>query len=151
MSQEPTELSSMFCLNVQSDEGRRGESQPSAGRGEAESLLRRLLQQQERQTELLEQLLLQQQSAQQQRQRELEQWKSAHPRLSRACRRAAESLSRVQAQFLEDLTDQVDAQEDALMAGDFMLTEFVDRFGPRLAHLNGVVQVLAQLGHNPAD
>jgi hypothetical protein len=27
-----------------------------------------------------------------------------------------------------------------------MLNEFVDRFGPRLAHLNGVLQVLAQLG-----
>jgi hypothetical protein len=26
-----------------------------------------------------------------------------------------------------------------------MLNEFVDRFGPRLAHLNGVLQVLAQL------
>ncbi len=151
MSQEPTELSSTFCLNVQTDGGRGAESQLASARGEAESLLRRLLQQQERQTQLLEQLLQQQQSTQQQRQRELEQWKTAHPHLSRACRRAAESLSRVQAQFLEDLTDQVDAQEDALMAGDFMLTEFVDRFGPRLAHLNGVVQVLAQLGHSPSD
>jgi hypothetical protein len=25
------------------------------------------------------------------------------------------------------------------------LTEFVDRYGPRLAHLNGVLQMLAQL------
>jgi len=25
------------------------------------------------------------------------------------------------------------------------MNEFVDRFGPRLAHLNGVIQVLAQL------
>jgi len=33
--------------------------------------------------------------------------------------------------------------------GDFMLNEFVDRFGPRLAHLNGVLQVLTQLGSNP--
>ena len=27
-----------------------------------------------------------------------------------------------------------------------MLSEFVDRFGPRMAHLNGILQVLAQLG-----
>ena len=33
--------------------------------------------------------------------------------------------------------------------GDFLLNEFVDRFGPRLAHLNGVIQVLAQLSSTP--
>ena len=32
-----------------------------------------------------------------------------------------------------------------MMDGEFMLNEFVDRFGPRLAHLNGVLQVLSQL------
>jgi hypothetical protein len=32
-----------------------------------------------------------------------------------------------------------------MMEGEFMLNEFVDRFGPRLAHLNGMIQVLAQL------
>jgi hypothetical protein len=31
-----------------------------------------------------------------------------------------------------------------------MLTEFVDRFGPRLAHLNGLLTVVAQLGAQPA-
>jgi hypothetical protein len=35
------------------------------------------------------------------------------------------------------------------MDGEFMLNEFVDRFGPRLAHLNGVLQVLTQLGSTP--
>ena len=38
---------------------------------------------------------------------------------------------------------------DVLMDGEFMLNEFVDRFGPRLAHLNGVLQVLAQLSATP--
>jgi len=33
--------------------------------------------------------------------------------------------------------------------GEFMLNEFVDRFGPRLAHLNGVLQVLSQLSAAP--
>ena len=31
-----------------------------------------------------------------------------------------------------------------------MLNEFVDRYGPRLAHLNGVLQILAQLASTPA-
>jgi hypothetical protein len=56
-------------------------------------------------------------------------------------------LSRVQAQFLESITDEVEANEEDLLDGEFVLSEFVDRFGPRLAHLNGVLQVLAQLGH----
>jgi hypothetical protein len=32
-----------------------------------------------------------------------------------------------------------------MLDGDFALNEFVDRYGPRLAHLNGVLQVLSQL------
>ena len=38
---------------------------------------------------------------------------------------------------------------DSLMDGEFMLNEFVDRFGPRMAHLNGLLQVLAQLSSTP--
>ena len=39
-----------------------------------------------------------------------------------------------------------DNQPFQWVEGEYMLNEFVDRFGPRLAHLNGVLQVLAQLG-----
>ena len=35
------------------------------------------------------------------------------------------------------------------MEGEFMLNEFVDRFGPRMAHLNGLLQVLSQLSATP--
>jgi hypothetical protein len=38
-----------------------------------------------------------------------------------------------------------------MMDGEYMLNEFVDRFGPRLAHLNGVLQVLSQLSSMPAS
>ena len=53
-----------------------------------------------------------------------------------------------QTEFLESLTEEIEDQEEHLIEGDYMLNEFVDRFGPRLAHLNGVLQVLAQLGSN---
>ena len=45
------------------------------------------------------------------------------------------------------------ACSEAIRSGDFMLNEFVDRFGPRLAHLNGVLQVLSQLSstHDAAN
>jgi len=62
---------------------------------------------------------------------------------------AAESLSQVQIEFLNGMTQEINDNVDALMDGEFMLNEFVDRFGPRLAHLNGVLQVLAQLSSVP--
>ncbi|HVA51250.1 MAG TPA: hypothetical protein VNH11_33220, partial [Pirellulales bacterium] len=60
-------------------------------------------------------------------------------------------LSRVQTEFLATLTQEVNENAEVLCDGEFMLNEFVDRFGPRLAHLNGVLQVLAQLSAVPAN
>jgi hypothetical protein len=89
---------------------------------------------------------LQQQTAmQRQRQAELGQWKEANPDLAKCCRTAAETLSRVQTQFLRGVTEEVMDNKENLMDGEFMLNEFVDRYGPRLAHLNGLLQVLSQL------
>jgi hypothetical protein len=48
------------------------------------------------------------------------------------------------------MTDEINDSADELAEGEFVLNEFVDRFGPRLAHLNGVIQVLAQLSSSPA-
>ncbi len=112
------------------------------------ALLHQIATMQRRQTELLEQLVHATVAAQKQRSTELQQWKDANPRLAQSCRRAAEALSKVQAEFLETLTQEVQENEECLLEGDFMLNEFVDRFGPRLAHLNGVLQILAQLGNN---
>lgn len=108
-------------------------------------LLRQILQAMDRNNELLEELLSQMNLAQRQRQQELGQWKQSNPRLAQRCRQAAETLSRVQTEFLDSLVTEVRENGDALADGEFMLTEFVDRFGPRLAHLNGVLQVLSQL------
>jgi hypothetical protein len=80
----------------------------------------------------------------------LGQWKQANPDLARNCRVAAEALSQVQVEFLNTMTNEINENADALMDGEFMLNEFVDRFGPRLAHLNGVLQILAQLSSTPA-
>ena len=60
------------------------------------------------------------------------------PRRSRKCRRNSSKL-----------TDEVNSNAEELLDGEFVLNEFIDRFGPRLAHLNGVIQVLAQLSSAP--
>lgn len=113
-------------------------------------LLRELLAAQDRQNELLEELVTHLSATQKQRANELGQWKQANPELARQCRVAAETLSRVQTEFLDGLTQEVSENYDSLLDGDFMLNEFVDRYGPRLAHLNGLLQVLSQLGAVPA-
>jgi hypothetical protein len=108
-------------------------------------LLRHLLAGQQRQNELLEELIGQVGAVQRQRASEIDAWKDANPHLAKRCRKAAEVLAKVQTQYLESMTDEVRENAESFLDGEFMLNEFVDRFGPRLAHLNGVLQVLSQL------
>ena len=62
---------------------------------------------------------------------------------------AAEALGKVQTEFLDSLTREIGDNYENFMEGEFMLNEFVDRFGPRMAHLNGLLQVLSQLSATP--
>lgn len=142
MADHSSEASPMFTyvdVAAQTPKGNDG------GQGEVVELLKQMVSSQERQTELLEELVEQMSLAQKQRNVELGQWKQANPELARNCRKAAEMLSQVQTEFLRDITYEVHDSVDHLLDGDFMLNEFVDRFGPRLAHLNGILQVLSQL------
>jgi hypothetical protein len=106
-------------------------------------LLREVLAAQDRTNEILEELVGIMASAHKQRLQELHQWKNANPRLAESCREAAEALSRVQVEYLERMTEEINDTAEDMACGEFLMNEFVDRFGPRLAHLNGVIQVLA--------
>ncbi len=120
---------------------------PATGNSvEHSMLLRGILQALDRQNELMEELITQVSSVQRQRAQELAQWKEANPRLAKSCRAASEALAKVQTEFLATLATEINDNPDALLDGEFLLHEFIDRYGPRLAHLNGVLQVLAQLG-----
>jgi hypothetical protein len=46
---------------------------------------------------------------------------------------------------MADLTNYVSENHENLVDGEFALTDFVDRFGPRLAHLNTMLAVLRPL------
>ncbi|MEC7408786.1 MAG: hypothetical protein ACON5D_02595 [Rubripirellula sp.] len=142
MSYEHEPVSPMFRIDVSAD-AKAGKASQEANPGD---LLKQLVEGQRQQNILLEELLHQQVAANKQRATELQQWKNANPELARSCRRAAETLSRVQTEFLDTMTDEIEDSKEYLLEGEYMLNEFVDRFGPRLAHLNGVLQVLAQLG-----
>ncbi|WP_372721186.1 hypothetical protein [Novipirellula sp.] len=143
MSYDQEPASPMFRIDVSPETG--SDASISESRLTIE-LLRQMVASQNQQNRLLQDLIQQNAAIQKQRAGELQQWKDSNPELSRACRQAAETLSRVQTGFLDSLTEEILENEEHLMEGEFMLNEFVDRFGPRLAHLNGVLQVLAQLG-----
>lgn len=148
MSQEPRTAASLFTQVDISAAATSAEAQPA---DQNARLLTQILAALDRQNELLVEMSSQFAASQRQRAAELRQWKQAHPQLARSCRMASDALSRVQTEFLQKLTDEVNHDPEALLEGDFVLNEFVDRFGPRLAHLNGVLQVLAQLGSSSAN
>lgn len=140
--------SSVFSINVSANnedvvDNRERQDEPVV------LLLQQLLDGQERQNELLQEMIESMNASQRQRSAELGQWKQSNPQLSDRCRKAAEILSDVQTEFLESLTNEIEYNSDTLLEGEFMLNEFVDKFGPRLAHLNGVLQVLSQLSSLP--
>ncbi len=153
MSKEPQSSSLFTSYDVSAHNDPSG---PRSDHGQATNndialLLQHLIAGQERQIELLEELAQNSSAAQRQRANELGNWKESNPRLARRCRNAAEVLSNVQTEFLHTLTEEINENADGFLEGDFLMNEFVDRFGPRLAHLNGVLQVLSQLSSAPVS
>lgn len=155
MSHESPDSASLSSMDVAMDQGDFADCDGEQSAPNSDHLMIRLLHQlvvgQERQNELLEEMSKQFNATQRQRTSELAQWKQAHPQLSRKCRKAAEALGRVQTEFLRSLTEEVTENADGLLDSDFVLNEFVDRFGPRLAHLNSVLQMLSQLSAVPGS
>ena len=144
MAKDSKRVSPVFSINVSAEGVDQVHSENNVS-SEMVELLQQLVIGQERQNELLEDLVDQLSASQRQRAAELGQWKQANPQLAKRCRAAAEALGQVQTDFLENLTNDIDENFDTFADGGFMLNEFVDRYGPRLAHLNGVLQVLSQL------
>ncbi len=119
---------------------------PSDSLGELCTLMREMLAAQDRQNELLEELVVQIGAHHRHRMAELTGWQQANPELAYFCRRAADKLGKIQTEFLGSITDEIENEYENLCDGDYVLSEFVDRFGPRFAHLNGLLHVLSQLG-----
>lgn len=92
---------------------------------------------------------LQEQAAQQAQAANQDGWKASHPELAAKCCEATNALGRVQAKYIQDLTEEILENEDALIEGDFSFREFIDQHGMRLAQLNGMICMLAQLQVTP--
>ena len=123
-----------------------GRPTPTADITETNVLLRELVAQGQKQCELLTELLGQVSLQHRQRAAELKAWKESNPQLARSCKRAAESLGRVHTEFLASIAQEAAENADDFSDSEYALGEFIDRYGPRLAHFNGVLQLFAQLG-----
>ena len=150
MTQERQELPSFFGSIQVSADASSADAPATSGDQIMIALLQQLAAGQQRQNKLLEELVEQHHGTQRQRQAELGQWRQANPHLAQSCKNAAEVLSDVQTRFLEGLTEEIQDNCDSYVDSEYLLGEFIDRYGPRLAHLNGVLQMLSQLSHAPA-
>jgi hypothetical protein len=76
---------------------------------------------------------------------ELERWQAGHESVLEACKETLGRLEQVHASLMNELANHVEDNYENLLEGDFSLSDFVDRFGPRLAHLNTMLAVLRPL------
>jgi len=76
----------------------------------------------------------------------LEAWKKANPLLAAGCREANETWDKVYNAALADLAEAIVNQSEGLTESDFNRQELMDRFGPRMHHLNTLTFILQQLG-----
>lgn len=88
---------------------------------------------------------------------DLERWQHGHESVLDHCKESLSNLEQVHAALMGELANYVSENHENLIDGDFALTDFVDRFGPRLAHLNTMLAVLRPLAasvrrpENPAS
>ncbi len=81
----------------------------------------------------------------QQREAVLTQWKKANPQLTKKCSVTAKVLVGVHQQMLDEIIHATENPDEYL--NTFTMGEFVDKYGPRLAHLTSMVQLFTQLGN----
>ena len=79
---------------------------------------------------------------------DLERWQTSHAGVIDNCRDALTKLEQVHAGIMRDMSEYVEDNHDNLVDGDFALSDFVDKFGPKLAHVNTMLAVLRPLALN---
>ena len=145
MSQDPRLFAPIFSIDVSADP----QTATVAGKIDANELIVGLLKQlvdgQQKEIKLLEEIAHWTGLGHKQRQQEINGWKQTNPDLARSCRLATEALVKVQNDFIHKLTEEASDGYETMMDSEFMLQEFVDRFGPRMAHLGGMLHMVSQL------
>lgn len=76
---------------------------------------------------------------------ELEKWQQSHESVLEDCKDSLARLEVVHAAVMRDMAEHVADNHENLAEGDFSLSDFVDRYGPKLAHLNTIMSILRPL------
>ena len=108
-------------------------------------LLRQMLEVQRQQLDLSREMVQVNREQRARQGAELERWQAGHEDVLDACRETLGRLEQVHASLMGELASYVEDNHENLLEGDFSLSDFVDRFGPRLAHLNTMLAVLRPL------
>lgn len=111
---------------------------------EVADLLRQLLDAQREQVYLLK--------AQQAAQDSLSRWKAflsrwagEFPEVGGACRQVLPTIERAYLTMMKELTDRLRAEEADDLTDEFVLNEFLDRYGIRLAQLGNILSQISPL------
>jgi hypothetical protein len=118
--------------------------EPSQPAREAVDLLRQLISLQQEQVGLLKVQLAGQDAGAKWR-AFLARWESEFPNIGGACKQALPALERTYLNLVRELTERVNAAESGDLDDEFVLNEFLDRFGIRLGQLGNILSQLAPL------
>ncbi|HID22925.1 MAG TPA: hypothetical protein EYP14_11075 [Planctomycetaceae bacterium] len=125
-----------------------GPAGPLATNETVVQLLLELLRLQREQLELTRELVRLSREAHEIRARqhaELLAWQERHEGVVERCREVVSTLTQIHAGVLGDMADYINENAEALLESDFSISEFVDKFGPRLHHLSTMLAVFKQL------
>jgi hypothetical protein len=75
----------------------------------------------------------------------LARWEQEFPSIGSACKQALPILERTYLGLIRDLTERVNSADTDEMDDEFVLSEFLDRFGIRLGQMGNIVSQLAPL------
>jgi hypothetical protein len=75
----------------------------------------------------------------------LARWEPEFPSIGTACKQALPALERTYLGLVRELTERVNAAESGDLDDEFVLGEFLDRFGIRLGQLGNILGQLAPL------
>jgi hypothetical protein len=145
MSQDPRLFSPMFSIDVCTDAHTAAVSNKIDANELIVNLLKQLVEGQQQELKLLQEIAHWTGLSHKQRQHEINQWKETNPDLARSCRFASEALVKVQNDYIHKLTEEAVDSHETMLDSEYMLQEFVDRFGPRMAHLGGVLHMVSSL------
>ena len=78
----------------------------------------------------------------------LARWSDDFPDIGRDCKRVLPTVERAYLNLMQQVTERLEEADVDELENDFTLGEFLDRYGPRLAQLAGIINQLMPLADN---